>query len=74
MAAPKELAEEIRARAAALERFARWKAAHPSQLSIGAGLEAVGALFELLPQSSRRRAVDPNGVMALHTTLQRLVR
>ena len=68
------LADEVRARAAALEQFAVWEASHPIRLSPGAALEAIGALYELLPPSGRRRPVDPAGVMALHATLSLLCR
>ena len=64
-------AEAIRARAAALERFARWEACHPQHLSPAAALAAAAALYELLPAESRTRPVDPSGVMAFHALLAR---
>ena len=74
MASPQRLADAIRERAEALERFAAWEATHPSRLSPSAALEAIGALYEVLPPSARCRPVDPAGVMALHQTLSRLAR
>jgi hypothetical protein len=61
--------DEVRERAEAFEQFAVWEAAHPARLSPSAALQAVGALYQLLPVSERRRPVDPSGVMALHKTL-----
>jgi hypothetical protein len=69
MASPRQLADAVRERAEALERFAAWEATHPIRLSPSAALEAIGALYELLPPSGRRRRVDPAGVMILHETL-----
>jgi hypothetical protein len=69
MALPQRLADEVRERAEALGRFSAWEAAHPIRLSPGAALEAIGALYELLPPSARRRPVDPSGVMAFHQAL-----
>jgi len=64
-------AEAVRAREAALERFARWEAEHPTRWEPGAALAAVTALYDLLPPESRRRAPDPSGVMAFHALLSR---
>jgi hypothetical protein len=74
MASPRRLADTVRERAEALERFAVWEATHPIRLSPSAALEAIGALYELLPPSGRRRPVNPAGVMALHATLSILSR
>jgi hypothetical protein len=65
-------AEALRAREAALERFARWEAVHPATLSPTAAIAAATALYDLLPAESRVRAVDPSGVMALHALMSRL--
>jgi hypothetical protein len=64
-------AEAVRARAAALERFARWEAHHGPRLSAAAAVAAAGALYDLLPATSKTRPVDPSGVMALHALLAR---
>ena len=74
MASSQSLADQVRERAAALQRFADWEAAHPTRLAPSAALEAIGAIYQLLPPSGRRRQVDPTGVMALHETLSRLRR
>jgi hypothetical protein len=68
------LAEGVRERARALSRFAEWEAAHPVRLSPSAAVEAIGALYQLLPPPSRSRAVDPSGIIALHEILKRLAR
>jgi hypothetical protein len=65
-------AEAIRAREAALERFARWEEEHPATFSPAAAIAAATALYELLPAESRVRAVDPSGVMAFHAILSRI--
>jgi hypothetical protein len=70
MSSNPRLADQIRARAEALEQFTEWQAIHPVRLSPAAALELVGALYELLPPSGRRRAVDASGVMTLHETLR----
>ena len=74
MAAPRRLSDAIRERTRALEQFAAWEATHPARLSGPAALEAIGALYELLPPSGRSRPVDPTGVMALHKMLDALSR
>ena len=74
MAAPPRLSDLIRERARAFEQYAAWAADHPARVSAGAGLEAIGAIYELLPRASRSRPVDPAGVMTLHKTLGALAR
>ena len=74
MTSPQRLADAVRERAEAFERFALWEASHPIRLSPSAALEAIGALYDLLPPSGRERPVDPAGVMALHRTLRLLSR
>jgi hypothetical protein len=69
MPSRQRLAGEVRERAEAFEQFAAWEADHPSRLSPSAALEAIGALYEILPHASRRRLPDPTGVMMLHNTL-----
>jgi hypothetical protein len=74
MTSAERLADGVRQRARALERFAEWEATHLTARLPDAAIEAVGAVCELLPPSARRRPVDPTGVMALHRTLGRLSR
>jgi hypothetical protein len=74
MTSPQRVADAVRERAEAFERFAVWEVTHPIRLSPSAALEAIGALYELLPPSGRRRPVDPAGVMALRETLSILSR
>lgn len=62
-------AEDLRARTAALERFAAWEADHPPRQSSAQALEGIGFLYELLPPEARARPVDPSGVMKLHRAL-----
>jgi hypothetical protein len=65
------LADEIREREQAFQRFAQWQAANPVRLDPRVALAAVGALYERLPTAGRRRHVDPAGVMAFHPMLRR---
>ena len=60
------------AREGALEHFAEWEAAHPAALSPAAAIAAVAALFEMLPAASRRRDLDPAGVMRFHELMARV--
>jgi hypothetical protein len=64
-------AEAFRAREAAFERCARWEAEHPKHWDPAAAIAAVTALYDLLPEESRRRAPDPSGIMAFHALLSR---
>jgi hypothetical protein len=61
--------ESLRERSRALERFAEWQARARPNLSAEVSLSGVALLFELLPASSRTRAVDPSGVAAMHRAL-----
>jgi hypothetical protein len=63
-------AAAVLARAAALDRFARWEAEHPARVAAAVAIGAVTALYELLPPGSRRRAPDPSGVMVFHALLR----
>ncbi len=62
-------AEAVEAREAALARFARWEADHPTRLEPAAAIAGVAALYDLLPASSRLCPPDPSGIMAFHAAL-----
>jgi hypothetical protein len=74
MRSPEDLAEGLRARARRFARFAAWESTHRAQPTPAAAVASVGAIYALLPPSSRRRAVDPTGVRRMHDALRRLVR
>jgi len=65
---------ELADRLEALARFDAWAAEHPISLTPAAALAAATRLYDLLPLESRRRPVDPSGVIALHRILARLAR
>ena len=67
-------AEAIQARSAALARFTAWERRHPPQSSAEVALAGVASLYELLPAESRRRPVDPSGVIVMHGALSGLAR
>lgn len=60
------------ARAAALQRFARWEASHQAPLSASAAIAGIAALYELLPREDRSRPPDPTGVRTLHALMARV--
>jgi hypothetical protein len=68
----RSLAGQLRIRAQGFTRFAAWESAHPMQLTPAAAIAAIGTLYELLPPESRRRPVDPSGVLRMHAALRRL--
>jgi len=68
------LADLVRPRTEAFERFAAWERAHPVRLSPAVAVAAVGELYSWLPEAARRRAIDPSGVARLHAALRRLAR
>jgi hypothetical protein len=68
------LSKLARARAEALARFAEWESTHPATMTPAAAVAAVGALYSLLPVSSRHRPVDPSGVACLQRALGHLSR
>jgi hypothetical protein len=67
-------AEQIRARAAALQRFSAWEREHPATLSAEVALAGIAWLYELLPLPARARPVDTSGVAAMHAALSVLRR
>jgi hypothetical protein len=67
-----DLAALVRQRAEALARFAEWEASHPPMMSPEAAVASIGALYELLPASSRHRQIDTAGVRRMHDALRHL--
>jgi hypothetical protein len=65
-------ADAIRAREAALSRYEAFAPTAPVTMSPAEALAAVGLLYDLLPPESRERAVDPDGLAALHRALAAL--
>jgi hypothetical protein len=66
------LAALVRERADCFARFAAWEASHPARLPPAAAVAAIGALYQLLPPTSRRRPIDTSGVARLHAALRHL--
>jgi hypothetical protein len=64
----------VRLRAAALDRYAAWEAAHPTRLVPAEAVEALGALLDMMPRDVRERPVDTTGIARLHAALTRLAR
>jgi hypothetical protein len=67
-------ADLVRRRARSLNRYAHWESTHPAVLIPAAAVEAIGALYDLLPMAARKRAVDASGVISLHRALTRASR
>ena len=63
---------QLLARAERLRRFNAWEAQHPLELDEGAAIEAIGALYELIPAASRRRPFDSKGLSAMRQALSYL--
>ena len=55
-----------------LEEYNAWQRHHVTELSIEARFSAVDFLYNLLPECSRRRAIDTSGVKNLHHALSQL--
>jgi hypothetical protein len=68
------LGSMLRARADRFARFAEWESSHPAVLTPEAAVAAVGALYQLLPESSRHRPIDTSGVARMQQALGRLAR
>lgn len=59
----------MRAREESFKRYAQWEALQVSDCAPQDALAGAGWLYELLPQSSRRRPLDASGVIELHRCL-----
>jgi hypothetical protein len=68
------LADLLRARIEGFERFAKWEASHPANLTPAAAVASIGALYLLLPPSARQRPIDTSGVRRMHDALRHLSR
>jgi len=53
-------------------RFAEWERTHPAEMTATAAVASIGALYELLPESSRSRPVDASGVARMQAALRHL--
>ena len=69
---PSDFRELVRERAAGLEHYARWEAAHPMRLAPHGAVEAIGALLDMMPLAARHRAIDTTGIVRLHAALKLL--
>ena len=66
--------EELREFQARLARYARWEAENPVSLSPEQGIQAVGALYDLLPPEARTVNDDPRyeGVQRMNVVTAKL--
>ena len=67
-----DIATLFRERVQGFARFAQWERLHPAQMTPAAAVSSIGAIYELLPVSSRSRAVDASGVARMHAALRYL--
>ena len=56
----------------ALQGFNEWGGKHPQELSPQAAVEGLDFLYNLLPEASRLRPIDPSGIMIMHRALAHL--
>jgi hypothetical protein len=63
---------DLERRARGLRRFADWNAEFGIDCPPGVAIEGVGLIWDLLPEESRDRPVDPSGVRRMHDQLRHL--
>ena len=51
------------------ERFAEWERSHPLRPDPRAAIAGISRLYNLLPDSSRSRPVDPTGIVEMRRCL-----
>ena len=56
----------------ALQGFNEWKKKHPLGLSPQTAVEGLDFLYNLLPEESRQRPIDPSGIMIMRQALAHL--
>jgi hypothetical protein len=64
--------KELLAHLASLRRFNAWEAEHSVPIKRDKVISMIGAIYELLPPASRRRAVNTEGLQELHRALSYL--
>jgi len=56
----------------ALRDFNEWEKTHLRELSPQIAVEGLDFLYNLLPEASRHRPIDPSGIMIMHRALAHL--
>ena len=56
----------------ALQGFTEWGKKHPLELSPQTAVEGLDFLYNLLPEASRQRPIDPSGIMIMRRALAHL--
>jgi hypothetical protein len=56
----------------ALHSFNEWEKKHPLELSPQLAVEGLDFLYNLLPEASRHRPIDPSGIMIMRRALAHL--
>lgn len=56
----------------ALQCFNEWGGKHPRELSPQTAVEGLDFLYNLLPEESRQRPIDPSGIMIMRQALAHL--
>lgn len=68
----KDAKDLFSARQRTFERFHVWQKKQTLEISIQAALEGLDFLYQLLPEASRQRPVDPSGIMIMRRALAHL--
>ena len=56
----------------ALHDFNEWEKKHPLEMSPQTAVEGLDFLYQLLPEASRQRPIDPSGIMIMRRALAHL--
>lgn len=56
----------------AFQRFHAWQEKQTLEMSIQTALEGLDFLYQLLPEASRQRPIDPSGIMIMRRALAHL--
>jgi len=56
----------------ALHDFNEWEKKHPLEMSPQTAVEGLDFLYQLLPEASRQRSIDPSGIMIMRRALAHL--
>ncbi|MBN2346971.1 MAG: hypothetical protein JXO51_11345 [Candidatus Aminicenantes bacterium] len=68
----KDTKDLFAARKIALQHFHDWQKKQPLEMSIQTALEGLDFLYQLLPEASRQRPMDPSGIMLMRRALAHL--
>lgn len=67
-----DIASLFRERVRGFARFAEWERTHPREMTAAAAVASIGAIYQLLPKSSRSRPIDTSGVARMQAALRHL--